>query len=155
MEKLYTVEDIATMTNLTTRTIRTYIKDGILKGRKIGGQWRFTEEDIKSFMDNGNYRTDFSNKLRQDILDFIDGVYDFQDEAEKIQICSVIDVYQEEAVVKAKIDKVMKRINAQDGTQIGKYMIVSFDRIESESKTRVSIFAGPHALSEVMKILQE
>ena len=55
MEKLFTVEDIATMTSLTSRTIRNYLKDGILKGRKIGGQWRFTEEEIKNFMDNSNY----------------------------------------------------------------------------------------------------
>ncbi|MGM8370207.1 helix-turn-helix domain-containing protein, partial (plasmid) [Clostridium perfringens] len=41
-EKLYTIEDIAKMTRLTSRTIRNYLKDGILEGKKIGGQWRFT-----------------------------------------------------------------------------------------------------------------
>lgn len=33
-KKLYTVEDVAKMTGLTTRTIRNYIKDGKLKGKK-------------------------------------------------------------------------------------------------------------------------
>jgi len=37
-KKLYTVEDVAKMTGLTTRTIRNYIKDGKLKGKKIGVQ---------------------------------------------------------------------------------------------------------------------
>jgi len=46
MEKLYTVEDVAQMTGLTSRTIRNYLADGRLTGRKVGAQWRFTEENI-------------------------------------------------------------------------------------------------------------
>lgn len=45
-QKLYTVADVAELTGLTSRTIRNYLKDGTLRGRKIGVQWRFTEEDI-------------------------------------------------------------------------------------------------------------
>ena len=45
-QKLYTVADVAELTGLTSRTIRNYLKDGTLQGRKIGVQWRFTEEDI-------------------------------------------------------------------------------------------------------------
>ena len=48
MEKLFTVDNIAEMTGLTSRTIRNYIADGRLKGRKIGSQWRFTEADIEA-----------------------------------------------------------------------------------------------------------
>lgn len=45
-QKLYTVADVAELTGLTSRTIRNYLKDGTLRGKKIGVQWRFTEEDI-------------------------------------------------------------------------------------------------------------
>ncbi len=47
-DKLYTVEDVAQRTGLTDRTIRNYLKDGRLKGKKIGGQWRFTADDIEA-----------------------------------------------------------------------------------------------------------
>lgn len=50
-EKLYTAEDVAEITGLTLRTIRNYIKDGKLKGRRIGVQWRFTEADIQALFD--------------------------------------------------------------------------------------------------------
>lgn len=50
-EKLYTVEDVAQITGLTLRTIRNYLKDGRLKGRRIGVQWRFTAEDIQALFD--------------------------------------------------------------------------------------------------------
>lgn len=33
-DKLYTVEDIAKMTSLTSRTIRNYLKNGSLTGKK-------------------------------------------------------------------------------------------------------------------------
>lgn len=50
-EKLYTAEDAAQITGLTLRTIRNYIRDGKLKGRRIGVQWRFTQEDIEALFD--------------------------------------------------------------------------------------------------------
>ena len=53
MEKLFTVDNIAEMTGLTSRTIRNYIADGRLKGRKIGSQWRFTEADVESLFSAG------------------------------------------------------------------------------------------------------
>lgn len=42
----YTVEDVARLTGLTTRTIRNYLKSGALHGQKVGAQWRFTQQDV-------------------------------------------------------------------------------------------------------------
>jgi len=46
--KLYTVEEVAQITGLTDRTIRNYLKSGSLKGKKVGAQWRFTEDDVNA-----------------------------------------------------------------------------------------------------------
>ncbi len=46
MEKLYTMAEVAKMLTLSTRTIQNYLKNGKLTGKKIGSQWRFSEEDI-------------------------------------------------------------------------------------------------------------
>lgn len=61
LEKLYTVRDVAQMTGLTERTIRNYIKDGKLQGKKVGVQWRFTKEDIENLFE-GPY---VSNKVKE------------------------------------------------------------------------------------------
>jgi excisionase family DNA binding protein len=153
MEKLHTVDDIAKMTYLTSRTIRNYLKDGILKGRKIGGQWRFTEGDIKRFMDNGSYLEDNVKKQRQDILDFVDGVNDFADEIGEIQVCAIIDVYMDEEAVKGKLEALMEYINTADN-KVGKYMNFTCNRIESESKHRFVLYARPIYLIEALKVLQ-
>lgn len=49
MDELYSVEALAEELNVTTRTIRNYLKEGRLKGKKIGGQWRFTAEEVSNF----------------------------------------------------------------------------------------------------------
>ena len=153
MEKLFTVEDIAKMTSMTTRTIRNYLKDGLLKGRKIGGQWRFTEDDIKNLMDSGNFREENANKNTQEIMDFIDGVNTFADNIGEIQTCTIVDLYQEEQVIKNKLDKLGEFINSHENT-LGNFMSFSYERIESESKARIVIFANPKYIIEALKILQ-
>ena len=153
MEKLYTVDEIAEMVSMTTRTIRNYIKDGLLKGKKLGGQWRFTEEDIKNFMDSGDFSKDFTNNLKQDILDFIEGVNNFADNIGEIQACTIIDLYQEDDIVKNKLEKLQEFINSHNET-IGNYMSFFCEQIEKESKHRIVIFARPQYLIEALKILQ-
>ena len=150
MEKLYTVDDIAKMTMLTSRTIRNYIKDGILKGKKIGGQWRFTEEDVKNLMDNGAYQVEHLSNLKQDILDFVDGTNDFV--RGEIQACTIIDLYQEKDVVAAKQEKLADFINSHTHTP-NNWMSFSSEYVESESKTRIVIFAQPTFLIDAVKIL--
>lgn len=51
--KLYTLAEMAEMLDVTQRTLLTYLKDGKLKGVKIGGKWRISEENYKKFV-NGN-----------------------------------------------------------------------------------------------------
>ena len=52
MEKTYTMQDVATMTGLTTRTLRTYQQQGFLRGEKENGVWRFTDEALEGFFRN-------------------------------------------------------------------------------------------------------
>ena len=46
MEKYYTLNEVAMMTGLTTRTLRNYLKMNVLKGEKVDGVWKFTEEEF-------------------------------------------------------------------------------------------------------------
>ncbi len=53
IEKLYTVEEVAELASVTGRTIRNYLKSGRLVGRKIGGQWRFPENEVQRLLTGG------------------------------------------------------------------------------------------------------
>lgn len=73
MEKLYAVKDVAIMTGLTERTIRNYIKDGRLKGKKIGVQWRFSEDDINNLFEDENVSNKITESNHSKVLEFIKG----------------------------------------------------------------------------------
>lgn len=90
-QKFYTVADVAEITGLTGRTIRNYLKDGTLHGRKIGVQWRFTEEDVENlFSETGGLRS-VAVLQEEMISDFIKEVK----EQEK-RSCLVMDIPVEE-----------------------------------------------------------
>ena len=48
--KVFTVEETAKLFNVTRCTIQSYIKDGKIKGQKIGGMWYFTEDNLQTFV---------------------------------------------------------------------------------------------------------
>ena len=51
---LYTVFELSQKLNVTTVTIRNYLKQGKLRGQKAMGRWFIAEEDV----------TDFFNRLQ-------------------------------------------------------------------------------------------
>ena len=48
---LYSVPEVSRMLNVTTVSIRNYIKKGYLNGQKVMGRWVVVEEELKNFMD--------------------------------------------------------------------------------------------------------
>ena len=49
MERNYNLNEIALMTGFSTRTLRNYLNQGLLKGEKVNGAWQFTAEQVERF----------------------------------------------------------------------------------------------------------
>ena len=49
---LYSVTELAQKLNVTTVTIRKYLKQGKLKGQKVMGRWFISDEDIVGFFND-------------------------------------------------------------------------------------------------------
>ncbi len=47
---LYNLTDLESVLGVTHRTLQTYIKNGRLKGVKIGGKWKVSDENLKKFI---------------------------------------------------------------------------------------------------------
>ncbi len=86
MEKLYTVEDVAQMTGLTSRTIRNYLADGRLTGRKVGAQWRFTEENISAIFTEADARQPVRSAAADEVQNFLN-----PQSRSSVTVCSVVD----------------------------------------------------------------
>lgn len=52
--KVYTLTEIEPILGVTHRTLLTYIKDGRLKGVKIGGKWKVSGENLRKFINGEN-----------------------------------------------------------------------------------------------------
>lgn len=48
--KLYTLTELEETLGVTHRTLQTYMISGRLKGVKIGGKWKVTEENLLRFI---------------------------------------------------------------------------------------------------------
>ncbi len=87
MDKYYTLNDLALMTGLTTRTLRNYLKMGVLKGERMEGVWKFTEEDVAEFFDNPYVISGVQAKNRAVVFDFL-----AENKKQTNEICTIIDL---------------------------------------------------------------
>ena len=87
MEKKYTINEVAVMSGLSTRTLRNYIKMNILKGEMVEGIWKFSDEDIAEFFQNPYVKPSIQAKHRAIVFDFL-----AQNEKRINEICTIIDV---------------------------------------------------------------
>lgn len=48
--KLYTVPELCKLFRLTPQSVRKYLKEGRIKGQKVGTKWMVSEEAIRAFI---------------------------------------------------------------------------------------------------------
>ncbi|MBE6617195.1 MAG: MerR family transcriptional regulator [Ruminococcaceae bacterium] len=85
MEK-YSINDLVEMTGLTDRTLRNYIKSGLLRGEKIDGVWQFTAEDYGAFISDKNVIPSLRAKKNGVVYDFL-----LNDKKKEAEACSILD----------------------------------------------------------------
>jgi excisionase family DNA binding protein len=52
MEMLYTLQEVAEILKVSTKSIYRYVESQKLKASKVGGQWRIKEKDLNNFIGN-------------------------------------------------------------------------------------------------------
>lgn len=141
---LYTVNDVAELLNVHPRTVRRYLHDGILKGKKIGGQWRFTLDDIKSL--HG-----------QNISDMLEisgnkgeGFPEVNGNKQTLEVCSVVDF---------NLDNIDKIKNTADmlfnaANKSGGKLSFKFEFLSHEDKARYTLWGAPSIIAEVLLKIQ-
>ena len=86
MAETYTIQDIAGMTGLNERTIRSYLADGLLKGEKTDGAWRFTAEQFGDFLRQDMVRASVQAKANGVVYDFL-----MTDRRKESAACLILD----------------------------------------------------------------
>ncbi len=52
-EKLYTPSDVANRLQVNERTVTQWLRKGLLRGYKIGKEWRVSAKDLNTFLEAG------------------------------------------------------------------------------------------------------
>lgn len=71
---MYKLKDIMEMLNIPERTIRRHLKDGLLKGNKVGGTWRFEESDLFEYFSQTTLQKTKTTIKLNEIFDFLHGI---------------------------------------------------------------------------------
>ena len=61
-DHLLTIAEAAEILRLHPRTLREYLRRGELRGRIVGGRWRFRRADLEAFVENAPSDWDFAGK---------------------------------------------------------------------------------------------
>jgi len=149
IEKLYTVDDIAKMTGLTGRTIRNYLADGRLRGRKIGSQWRFTESDITALFSAPEAPAAGSASAENEaVLDFLK-----PQTRSGVSICTVIDYPAPSAEATAAMSKMITDTIASfiDGDSIS----FTYQYLDEVSVGRFTIVGPIDLVSKLVKLIRK
>lgn len=151
IEKLYTVEDIAKMTGLTGRTIRNYLADGRLRGRKIGSQWRFTESDITALFSTPDAAANTANSTtagNEAVSEFLR-----PQSRSGVSICSVIDYPSPTADATAAMSKMITDTIASfiDGDSIS----FTYQYLDEVGVGRFTIVGPIDLVSKLVKVIRK
>lgn len=68
---MYSIKDLSVMTGLTERTLRNYLKMGLLTGEKQDGVWRFNEAQLEAFWENDYVKASLKANRSAILFDYL------------------------------------------------------------------------------------
>lgn len=84
---LYSIDDLHELLGISKMTLRAYLREGRLKGRKLGVQWFVTEQSIREYFDEGITKSNNNSMPQKKVKYVVQGVNDLVSETEE---CSTI-----------------------------------------------------------------
>lgn len=123
---LYTVDDLHELLGISKMTIRAYLREGRLKGRKLGVQWYVSEDALKEYFDVGevNEKNSATKSTKKKKIKYIvQGVNDLVSETEECgSISETLECLHSQAIISlfqiriidADNDEVLEVVKARD-----------------------------------------
>lgn len=136
MENYYTVEQVAKLLSMHTKTIQRYIREGKLHANKIGKSWRITGHDLSVFTESSGILEDNTEKQTND----------------KVIVSSVIDIQVDNFDESTRIINMLtsalnsKPLNCGKSTMYTQY-------VEYEKKVRVTLWGNLLFVQEILELI--
>lgn len=143
MKVTYNLNQLAMITEFTTRTLRNHLKQGILNGEKIEGVWNFTEKEVDDYLGDFSVKQAIASNHHAVIYVFLSDSF-----KKTNRICTIMDcpVSQEEAI---SIAKFFSTEITEHGTDI------QFRFINERFFSRFILAGSEQAVADLMKAYYE
>ena len=97
---LYSIDDLHEMLGISKMTLRAYLREGRLKGRKLGVSWFVTENAIREYFEETEYQTSSKKNTKKKFRYIVQGVNDLVSETEFCEtVDDVIQTLNEQAII--------------------------------------------------------
>jgi excisionase family DNA binding protein len=124
---LYSVDDLHELLGISKMTLRAYLREGKLKGRKLGVQWFVTEDAIRDYFDAGDAasgkKSGGTQPVKRSYRYIVQGVNDLVSETEECDTVSetleclnsqaIISLFQVE-IRDRNSDEIVELVKARD-----------------------------------------
>lgn len=119
---LYSVDDLHRQLGLSKMTIRSYLRDGRLRGRKLGVKWYVTESALEEYFEEGNTEEPGSSgadgyyyivKGTNDLVSEQERCQSIEETVECIGEQAIVSLFQV-AVVDRQTDHIVELVKARD-----------------------------------------
>lgn len=148
--KFYTVDQISEMLNIHPKTVRKYVREGKLRGTKVGKQWRITGHDLSLFVEGeGSIALDNFHEPTNSISEIHAGS---TENSHKVTVSTVIDILVHS---KDEVDRISNTVlavmNSKD-PQYGKSTI-NIQYIEKSHKLRIMLWGTIHFIEALLSCI--
>jgi hypothetical protein len=118
---LYSIDDLHEALGLSKMTLRSYLREGKIKGRKLGVQWFVTEDAMREYFEESVTQEPVPTRITKTYL--IQGVNDLVSESATCDsVEETIEVLQEQAIlslfqvkiINAETKEILELLKARD-----------------------------------------
>lgn len=145
--KLYTVDQVSEMLNIHPKTVRKYIREGKLRGTKVGKQWRITGHDLSSFVEGeGSITLDNFNEVTTDSSQL---EVNLDKSSNKVTVSTVIDILVQN---RNEVDRISNTLLAVMNSKDPKYgkSTINIQYIEKSNKLRIMLWGTIHFIENLL-----
>ena len=121
-----------------------------LKGKKIGGQWRFTMENIEQLFNNDDVAKNLKSKKKLKVLSFIESTN--VNNQNKIRVCTIIDHYCENQNAAKLVYEKLVSITNENNDHMQNFTF-EYDFSEQDKRARVTIIGNPDYIIKTLEKL--
>jgi excisionase family DNA binding protein len=137
-KELFTVEEASIILNLHIKTVRRFLREGRIRGRKIGRSWMISAEDLKEYAHGELKREDSPPEPRERV---------------SMNVSAVVEFFER---VPGEASRYSNSLIAMLNVKDPSWGESRFDFMyhPDEGKARFVLFGTPRFIGEIMKFME-